>query len=141
MIHESLGYPLSNEPSKTGPAALTQHVAFENTIVRKKKSRKETGKSVKESYHTPTQPHSAKRSWEFSGNLRESALQTPCPWDTHYQFSIKTLLSSVFSETRYSRLQIVWHRILRLFLKTFNSVPGVPGFSRDLSLVALITQY
>jgi len=28
----------------------------------------------------------------------------------------------------YSRLQIGWHRILRLFLKTFYLVPGVPGF-------------
>jgi len=30
---------------------------------------------------------------------------------------------------RYSQLQIGWHSISRLFLKTFNLVPGVPGFS------------
>ena len=36
VAHESLGHPGSNEPSKTEPAALTQHVAFENTIARKK---------------------------------------------------------------------------------------------------------
>jgi len=35
----------------------------------------------------------------------------------------------------YSRLQIAWHRTLRWFLKRFNLVPGVPGFSCDLSLV------
>ena len=35
----------------------------------------------------------------------------------------------------YSRLQIRWHRILRFFLKTFNVVAGVPGFSWELSLV------
>jgi len=29
----------------------------------------------------------------------------------------------------YSPLHIGWHRILRIFLKTFNLVPGVPGFS------------
>ena len=27
----------------------------------------------------------------------------------------------------YSQLQIGWHRIWRLFLKTFNLVPGLPG--------------
>ena len=31
----------------------------------------------------------------------------------------------------YSQLQIGWHSILRLFRKTFNLVPGVPGFSWD----------
>ena len=31
----------------------------------------------------------------------------------------------------YRQLQIGWHSILRLFLKTFNFVPGVPGFSLD----------
>jgi len=35
----------------------------------------------------------------------------------------------------YSRLQIGWQKILRLFLETFNLVPGVPGFSWDLSWV------
>jgi len=35
----------------------------------------------------------------------------------------------------YSRLQIGWHRILKLFLKTFNLVPGVAGFPWDVSLV------
>ena len=35
----------------------------------------------------------------------------------------------------YSLLQTGWHRILRLILKTFNLVPGVPGFSWDLSLL------
>ena len=35
----------------------------------------------------------------------------------------------------YSRLQIEWYRILRSFLKTFDSVPRVPRFSWDLSLV------
>ena len=35
----------------------------------------------------------------------------------------------------YSQLQKGWHRILRPFLKTFNLVPGVPGFPRELSLV------
>ena len=29
---------------------------------------------------------------------------------------------------KYSQLQIGWHRIWRLFLKTFNLVPGEPGF-------------
>jgi len=29
----------------------------------------------------------------------------------------------------YSQLQIKGYKILRLFLKTFTSVPGVPGFS------------
>ena len=38
----------------------------------------------------------------------------------------------------YSWLQIGWHSILRLFLKTFNLVPGVPGFSWDLWLVPFI---
>ena len=33
----------------------------------------------------------------------------------------------------YSRLQIGWHRILRIFLKTFNLVLGIPGFSSYLS--------
>jgi len=32
----------------------------------------------------------------------------------------------------YGQLQIGWHRIWRLFLKTFNLVPGVPKFSWDL---------
>jgi len=40
---------------------------------------------------------------------------------------IKTIL--------YSRFQIWWPKILRLFLKTFNLVPGEPGFSLHLSLV------
>ena len=35
----------------------------------------------------------------------------------------------------YSQLQIGWHSILRLFLKTFNLVPGVPGFSWDSSFI------
>jgi len=35
----------------------------------------------------------------------------------------------------YSHLQIGWHSILTLFLKTFNLVPGAPGFSWDLSLL------
>ena len=35
----------------------------------------------------------------------------------------------------YSQLQIGWHSILRLFLKAFNLVPGVPGFSWDSSLI------
>jgi len=35
----------------------------------------------------------------------------------------------------YSQLQIGWHRFLRLFLKTFNLVPGVPGFSWDSSFI------
>jgi len=35
----------------------------------------------------------------------------------------------------YNQLQIGWHRILRIFLKSFNLVPGVPRFSWDLSLV------
>ena len=35
----------------------------------------------------------------------------------------------------YSQLQIRWHSILRLFLKTFNLVPGVPGFSWDSSFI------
>jgi len=39
------------------------------------------------------------------------------------------------AELKYSRLQIGWHTILRLFLKTFNSTPGVPGFSLDLQFV------
>jgi len=34
----------------------------------------------------------------------------------------------------YSQLQIGWHRILRLFLKTFNLVPGIPGFLLNSSL-------
>jgi len=38
----------------------------------------------------------------------------------------------------YSRLQISWPRILWLFLKTFNVVAGVPGFSWELSLVPLL---
>jgi len=33
----------------------------------------------------------------------------------------------------HSRVQIGWQKILRLFLKTFNLVPGEPGFSWDLS--------
>jgi len=41
----------------------------------------------------------------------------------------------------YSRLQIRWHRILRLFLKTLNLVPGVPEFSWSVSLVPFITWY
>ena len=32
----------------------------------------------------------------------------------------------------YSQLQIGRHSILRLFLKTFKLVPGVPGFSWDV---------
>ena len=35
---------------------------------------------------------------------------------------------NAFKITTYSQLQIGWHSILRLFLKTFNFVPGVPGF-------------
>ena len=34
----------------------------------------------------------------------------------------------------YRYLQIGWHRILRLFVISFNVVPGVPGFSRDVLL-------
>ena len=34
-----------------------------------------------------------------------------------------------------SRLQIGWHGILRLFLKPFNLVPGIPRFLWDLSWV------
>jgi len=36
---------------------------------------------------------------------------------------------------RFSQLQIGWHSILTLFLKTFNLVPGVPGFSWDSSFI------
>ena len=36
----------------------------------------------------------------------------------------------------YSQLQIGWHSTVRLFLKTFNLVPGVPGFSWDLSFIS-----
>jgi len=43
--------------------------------------------------------------------------------------------SSPCCSLEYSQLQIVWHSILRLFLKTFNSVPGVPGFSWDSSFI------
>jgi len=39
----------------------------------------------------------------------------------------------------YSPLQIQRHKILRLCLKTFNLVPGVPGFSWDVLLLQLIT--
>jgi len=35
----------------------------------------------------------------------------------------------------YSQLQIGWHRIWRLFLKTFNLVPGVPWLSWDSSFI------
>jgi len=35
----------------------------------------------------------------------------------------------------YSQLQIGWHRILRLLLKTFDLVPGVPRFSWDWSFI------
>jgi len=37
----------------------------------------------------------------------------------------------------YSQLQIEWHTILRLFLKTFDLVPDVPGFSLDWSSITL----
>ena len=37
-------------------------------------------------------------------------------------------LKCILTRVCYSQLQIGWHRILRLFLKTFNLVPGVPGF-------------
>jgi len=37
-----------------------------------------------------------------------------------------------------SQLQIVWNRIWRLFLKTFNFVPGVPGLLWDLSFYHLV---
>ena len=36
---------------------------------------------------------------------------------------------------------IGWNRILTLFLKSFNLVPGVPKFSWDLSLAPFITWY
>ena len=39
---------------------------------------------------------------------------------------------SVCDYRNYGQLHIGWHRILRLFLKTFSLVPGVPGFSWDL---------
>jgi len=35
------------------------------------------------------------------------------------------------SISSYSQLQIGWHSILRFFLKTFDLVPGVLGFSWD----------
>jgi len=37
--------------------------------------------------------------------------------------------------TRNSKLQIGWQSILRLFLKTFDLVPGVPKFSLDSSAI------
>jgi len=52
--------------------------------------------------------------------------------ELHYKFSSLSQDSTWMS---YSRLQIGLHRILRLFLKTSDLVPGVPGFSWDLSLV------
>jgi len=50
---------------------------------------------------------------------------------THYVSFCDTLNQKrmVFRYTMYSQLRIAWHRILRLFLKTFDLVPGVPGFS------------
>jgi len=45
--------------------------------------------------------------------------------------NLKSHVSHDSSENE-SQLKIKWHRILRLFLKTFNSVPGVPGFSMEL---------
>ena len=47
-------------------------------------------------------------------------------------------LGVITKKENYSRLQIGWNRILRLFLKTFNLVPRVPGFSWDLSLLPTI---
>jgi len=43
----------------------------------------------------------------------------------------------IFSNRCYSRLQIGRYRILRLILKKSNFVPGVLGFSWDLSLVTI----
>jgi len=37
--------------------------------------------------------------------------------------------------TRNSKLQIGWKGILRLILKTFNLVPGIPRFSMDSSVI------
>jgi len=49
------------------------------------------------------------------------------------QTNRKLECKKVLISNRYSQLQIGWHRIWRLFLKTFNLVPNVPGFSWDPS--------
>ena len=41
----------------------------------------------------------------------------------------------LFQAPMYSQLQKGRHWILRLFLKTFNLVPGVPGFSWDVPFI------
>ena len=56
----------------------------------------------------------------------------------HVKCDIFMLMSNINMShvaNTYSQLQIGWHSILRLFLKTFNLVPDVPGFSWDLSFV------
>jgi len=57
----------------------------------------------------------------------------------HSKFETNTrwlrYLFEAFLVWLYSQLQIGWHIIWRLFLKTFNLVPGVAGFSWDLLFI------
>jgi len=45
------------------------------------------------------------------------------------------LFSAKETYNEYSQSLVGWHSILRLFLKTFNLVPCVPGFSWDSSII------
>ena len=50
-------------------------------------------------------------------------------------WSLNVCIDSCMKCLKYNQLQIGWHSILRLFLQTFNFVPGVPGFSWDSSFI------
>jgi len=61
-------------------------------------------------------------------------LRNVCVWERMVFSLCNTMMFSVIlCMYSCSQLQIGWHSILRLFLKTFDWVPGVPGFSRDSS--------
>ena len=64
-----------------------------------------------------------------------------CRCDTFFSiyvykfFPLRTTNKLLGHDSLYKRLQIKWRRILRLFLQTFNLVPGVQELLWDLTLV------
>jgi len=64
---------------------------------------------------------------EYSHMIRRNA--------TWLIFMLMSNINKSHVANTYSQMQIGWHSILRLFLKTFNLVPDVPGFSWDSSLI------